>query len=50
VTEAIVGRQDLAVGQTDLTFADDDAPHAFFLRLENTQGVPVERQVWFRTQ
>jgi len=50
VSESVVDDGSVTSGTSEITFNDTTGRQNYFLRLENTRGVPVERQVWFRTQ
>lgn len=50
VSESVVESGTYRTGLSDIAFNDHQGRNTYFLRLENTRGVPVERQVWFRTQ
>ncbi len=50
LSETEVSQQELGPGDSDIAFVDELGRQNYFLRLENSNGVPVERQVWFRTQ
>ncbi len=48
--ETLVQSKSVAVGDADIAFSDTQGRQTYFMRLENKTGVPIERQVWFRTQ
>ncbi len=50
ISESVIDSGVFRAGVSDLTFHDSLGRSTYFLRLENTRGVPIERQVWFRTQ
>ena len=50
VRETVIGQKALPAGDSDIAFSDSVGRQNYFMRLENKEGVPIERQVWFRTQ
>lgn len=50
VTESVLKTNKFAAGKSELAFEPGADPSNYFMRIENKTGVPVERQVWFRTQ
>jgi hypothetical protein len=48
--ETVVESGSFPGGVSDFAFSEETVGSSYFLRLENTVGVPVERQVWFRTE
>ncbi|MBY0371831.1 hypothetical protein K2X33_14195, partial [bacterium] len=50
VEETLLSDSVLPGGESTLKWPDANGKQTFFVRLENTQGVPAERQIWFRTR
>ncbi len=50
ISETVVQANAYPPGLSELAFTDTQGRQTYFLRLENTSGVPTERQIWFRTQ
>jgi hypothetical protein len=48
--ETLLKTKTVGAGDADIAFNDSQGRQTYFMRLENKTGVPVERQVWFRTQ
>ncbi len=50
VVETVLESNTFPAGTSEMEFSPSEDPMNYFMRIENKTGVPVERQVWFRTR